>query len=160
MPFIKEKFPSYNDYGLADMSTVYGKESLEKSLHYAATTFATSYIENLGGMKFNIQQIDALAQFSSVNSILIDDFNKDGNLDVVLSGNLYQAEVETPRNDSGYGAFLEGNGKGGFKALFPNQSGLFVKGDVKNAAIINTPTNANKRIIFGKNDDEVQVVEY
>ena len=67
-------------------------------------------------MKFNIQQIDDLAHFSTVHSKLMTDFNKDGNLDVVLSGNLYQAEVETPRNDSGYGDYLEGKGKEGFEA--------------------------------------------
>ena len=160
MPFIKKKFPNYNKYGLADMSAVYGKENLEKSLHYSAITFATSFIENLGDMKFNIQQIDALAQFSSVNSILIDDFNEDGNLDAVLSGNLYQAEVETPRNDASYGIFLEGNGKGQFTSRFPNESGLFVKGDVKNSGIINTASKKNKRIVFGKNNGVVQFVEY
>ena len=160
MPFIKKKFPSYNDYGLADMSKVYGKENLQNSLHYAATTFATSYVENLGDMKFDIREIEGIAQFSSVNSILINDYNGDGNLDVVLSGNLYQAEVETPRNDAGYGVLLEGNGKGQFVSKFPYESGLFVKGDVKNAAIINTSIKSQKRLIFGKNDGFIQVVEY
>jgi hypothetical protein len=159
MPFIKKKFPSYNDYGLADMSKVYGEDNLEKSLHYAATTFATSYIENLGNMKFDIRKIEGIAQFSSVNSILINDFNKDGHLDAVLSGNLYQAEIETPRNDAGYGVLLEGNGKGQFTSKIPYESGLFVKGDVKNAAMINTPFK-NKRMLFGKNDAAVQFVEY
>jgi enediyne biosynthesis protein E4 len=160
MPFIKEKFPSYNEYGLADMSSVFGAEDLENSLHYAATTFATVYVENLGDFKFKPRKIEGIAQFSSVNSILIDDFNKDGNLDVVLSGNLYQAEIETPRNDAGFGVLLEGNGKGQFTSRFSNESGLFVKGDVKNATIINTQSKTSKRIIFGKNDDAVQFVEY
>lgn len=160
MPFIKEKFPSYHEYGIADMPTVYGKENLENALHYSANTFATSYIENLGNLKFKTHELEGIAQFSSVNSILIDDFNEDGNLDAVLSGNLYQAEVETPRNDAGYGVLLEGNGKGQFISRFPNQSGLFVKGDVKNASIINTASKKSKRIVFAKNDNAIQVVEY
>lgn len=160
MPFIKDKFPTYNDFGLANMSTVYGPENLEEALHYSANTFATTYFENTGNANFKAHQIDGIAQFSSVNSILIDDFNKDGNLDALLSGNLYQSEVETPRNDAGYGVFLEGNGSGQFISHFPNQSGLFVKGDVKNAGIVNTPSNDRKRIIFGKNDGTVQFVEY
>ncbi|MEQ6121252.1 VCBS repeat-containing protein [Reichenbachiella sp. MALMAid0571] len=160
MPFIKKKFPSYNDYGLADISTVYGEEDLKKSLHYAATTFATSYVENLGNFKFKVTKLDGITQFSSVNSILIDDFNNDGNLDALLSGNLYQAEVETPRNDAGYGVLLEGNGKGEFTSKFPYESGLFVKGDVKNAGILKTPSESGKKIVFAKNDDKLQVVGY
>ena len=160
MPFIKEKFPSYHEFGMADMPTVYGEENLENALHYSANTFATSYIENLGNFKFKTHELEGIAQFSSVNSILVEDFNGDGNLDALLSGNLYQSEVETPRNDAGYGVLLEGNGRGGFTSRLPNKSGLFVKGDVKNAVIVNTPSNDRKRIIFGKNDGVVQFVEY
>ena len=160
MPFIKEKFPNYHDFGLADLHTVYGAEELRSALHYAATSFATTYVENMGNWKFKTSEIKGIAQFSSVNSILIDDFNNDGNLDAVLSGNLYQSEVETPRNDAGYGVLLEGNGNGQFTSYMPYQNGLFVKGDVKKACILNTVSNNKKRILFGKNDDNIQVVEY
>ena len=68
--------------------------------------------------------------------------------------------METPRNDAGYGVLLEGNGKGQFTYRFPNESGLFVKGDVKNAMIVNTPSSDRKLIIFGKNDGVVQFIEY
>ena len=68
--------------------------------------------------------------------------------------------METLRIDAGYGVLMEGNGKGQFTSRLPNESGLFVKGDVKNAMIENTPFNDKKRIIFGKNDGVVQFVEY
>ena len=160
MPFINKKFPNYNAYGVADMSAVFGSDVLEKAIHYKASTFATSYIENLGDFKFNVHKIDGIAQLSSVNSILIDDFNGDGNLDALLSGNLYQSEVETTRNDASYGVFLEGDGHGNFLSCFPYESGLYVKGDVKNARILKHNAKGKRRIVFGKNDDELQVVAY
>ena len=160
MPFIKNKFPKYNDYGLADMSEVFGADILGKSLHYKASTFATVYIENLGNFKFIFHKIEGNAQFSSVNSILIDDFNEDGTLDALLSGNMYQSEVETTRNDASYGVLLLGNGKGQFSSLFPYESGLFVTGDVKNAGILNTVSQGKKQIVFGKNDEKLQFIEY
>ena len=61
MPFIKEKFPSYHEFGIADMPTVYGKENLENALHYSANTFATSYIENLGNLKFKTHELEGLS---------------------------------------------------------------------------------------------------
>lgn len=90
----------------------------------------------------------------------MEDFNRDDNLDALLSGNLYQSEVETPKNDASYGVLLIGNGKGQFSAPFPYESGLFVKGDVKHASIINTSSKNKRRILFAKNDSEIQIVEY
>src|SRR5690606_2676592 len=138
------------DFGMADLSTVYGAEELRKATHYKATTFGTTYVENLGDFKFKTHDLKGLSQFSSVNSILIEDFDRDGHLDALLSGNLYQSEVETPRNDAGYGAFLKGNGKGQFTALHPNESGLLVRGDVKNAGLLNSITGTGKCIVFAK----------
>ncbi|MCM4151616.1 hypothetical protein DHD05_08445 [Arenibacter sp. N53] len=160
MPFIKEKFPSYHDFGMADLTTVYGIEELKKATHYKATTFATTYVENLGNFQFKTHIIDGPVQFSSVNSILIDDYDQDGNLDALLSGNLYQSEVETPRNDAGYGVFLKGNGKGRFSTLYPNNSGLLVRGDVKSAGILRTRNLNGKLVVFAKNSDKLQFVEY
>jgi len=45
--------------------------------------------------------------------------------------NLYQSEVETPRNDASYGVVLKGNGKGQFQPFYPSSSGLLVKGELK-----------------------------
>ncbi|MCK5699513.1 MAG: VCBS repeat-containing protein, partial [Cyclobacteriaceae bacterium] len=122
MPFINKKFSTYNAYGAADMTAVFGSDVLAKALHYRASTFATSYFENLGDFKFNVHIIEGIAQLSSVNSILIDDFNGDGNIDALLSGNLYQSEVETIRNDASFGVFLEGDGQGNFSLRFPYES--------------------------------------
>ncbi|PCJ94794.1 MAG: hypothetical protein COA50_10395 [Flavobacteriaceae bacterium] len=160
MPLVKEKFPSYHEFAIADISKVYGKENLENALHYSTTTFATAYIENLGYFKFKAHKIEGATQFSSVNSILIDDFNVDGYPDALLSGNLYQSEVETPRSDASYGVLLTGNGKGQFKTLLPNQSGLFIKGDVKNASILNTALENKKILVFGTNNEPLQLIEY
>ncbi len=160
MPFIKQKFPTYNEYGLAELTEVYGEEKLENSLHYQATNFATSYVENLGDFKFKIKTIVGMAQLSSVNNILIRDFNKDGNLDALLTGNLYGAEVETPRNDASYGLLLTGDGHGEFKSLFADESGLMIKGEVKHASVVKIPSKDVEFIVFGKNNDQVQVVEY
>ena len=38
-----------------------------------------------------------------VNQIVVKDFNNDTKLDIVIAGNLYSSEVETPRNDASNG---------------------------------------------------------
>ncbi len=59
------------------------------------------------------------AQLSSINGMIIDDFDKDGNLDILAAGNLFDMEIVTPRNDGGVGVFLKGDGKGNFAVVPP-----------------------------------------
>jgi hypothetical protein len=160
MPFIKKKFPTYNEFARADLIKVYGSENLIASLHYQANIFSTVYIENLGDFNFKVKKLPQKVQFSSVNSIVIDDFNGDGNLDAVLGGNLYGSEVETPRNDASYGVALLGNGDGSFRALFPYESGLFVKGDVTQVRKLTPTVSGNKYLLFAINDGPIQFITY
>src|SRR5690606_40306799 len=108
--------------------------------------------------KVVMHQLPNLAQISSINQILVDDYNNDGNLDVLIAGNLHVSEVETPRNDAGYGLFLKGDGKGDFKAVPVTESGFFVPGDVKDMAQIKV--GDKNFIIAAKNSDYLQFIEY
>ena len=158
IPSLKKKFPTYNDFGNATLKDVYGI-NLENSLHYNATTFSTSYIENLGDGKFKISVLPNLAQISSVNGIILEDYNNDGFKDVLIAGNLYASEIETPRNDAGYGLLLTGNGKGKFMPVPNDQSGLFLKGDVKKLKNITLKGKTKASILVAKNNDYLQLIE-
>ena len=156
IPGIKQKFKDYNSFSEATLVDVYTKKSLESSLHYQVKSFASVYLENQGG-KFTTHQLPIEAQFSSINQILVDDFDNDGNLDALIAGNLYASEVETPRNDASFGVFLKGDGKGNLKAIKPTESGVFIKGDTKDLAEINV--KGQKYIIVAKNDDYLQFIK-
>ncbi|MET2985614.1 VCBS repeat-containing protein [Aureibaculum conchae] len=158
MPFIKKKFKSYHEFASAELIDVYGKENIDAALKYEANTFATSYFENDGKGNFTIKQLPMQAQTTAITSIISEDVNQDGNLDLLLFGNIYGFEVETPRQDAGYGFYLEGDGKGNFKPLMPYKSGLYVKGDVANAQLINLSDNL-KVIGVAKNDDYFQLIK-
>ncbi len=157
IPSIKEKFENYETFAEASLVDVYSKKDLENSLHYQVKSFASIYLENKDG-KFIIHKLPNLAQISSINQILIDDYDKDGHLDALIAGNLYASEVETPRNDAGYGLFLKGNGKGNFNAVPVTKSGFFVPGDVKDMATIKV--GFKSYIIAAKNNDYLQFIEY
>ncbi|MEE9361701.1 MAG: VCBS repeat-containing protein [Cellulophaga sp.] len=157
MHFIKNKFPTYNDFGQATLNDVYG-DVLESSLKYSANTFASSYIENLGDGTFKINDLPNEAQFSSVNDIILKDIDHDGFKDIILVGNLFASEIETPRNDAGYGLLLKGNGQGEFTPISPTESGIFVRGDTKIMKPIRLGKNMKLGIIFAKNNDFMQLI--
>ena len=160
MPFIKRKFPDYESFGKATLLEVYGQESIQAATNYAATTFATSYFENLGNGVFQVKHLPNQAQVSSVNAILSKDFDGDGFLDLLIGGNLYNSEVETPRNDASVGLFLKGMGDGNFEAVPSHKSGLSIKGEVRDMRFLNLENKETPAILVTKNNDLLQVLEY
>jgi hypothetical protein len=156
MPGIKRKFEDYASFSTATLEDVYTDEYLEESLHYQITSFASVYLENKDGTLI-AHPLPNLAQASSINQILVDDFDKDGHLDALIAGNLYSSEVETPRNDASNGLFLKGDGAGNFEAIPNISTGLYANGDVKDLAIIQ---HSGERIVLvAKNSDYMQLIK-
>ena len=135
IPAIEMKFKDYHSFAVSNLTDIYGEKNLENALHYQATTFASVFIENKGQEEWAMRPLPALAQISNINDFLVEDIDKDGNLDVILAGNLYDAEVETPRNDASLGLFLKGDGQGHFEALDMAQSGLYLAGNVRSFGV-------------------------
>jgi hypothetical protein len=156
IPVLKERFPKNNPFSAATLSDIFGDSALTDALHYQVYTFASSYIENLGNGKFGMVPLDNLAQISNQNAILTEDVDQDGNMDIIMAGNLYATEVETIRNDAGIGILLKGDGSGNFRpAPFP-ESGLYADGDIKNMGWMKT--SSGKIMVCAKNGDEIQLI--
>ncbi len=147
IPKIDTEFPTYESFGDANLSDIYGAK-LQKALYYAAENFASLYIENRGKGDFKARVLPNEAQISSINNILIDDYDRDGNMDILISGNLYASEIETPRNDAGMGLFLKGDGHGHFEPVPLLESGFFAPHDAK----------AMAKIALGKGRDKKQLI--
>ncbi len=157
IPSLKNKFPTFESFGNSNLNDIYGND-LEKALNLKAFTFASYYAENKDGQDFKLYKLPALAQTSSINNILIEDFDNDDNLDLIISGNLYESEIETPRNDAGIGLFLKGNGKGSFQPINVNQSGFYAPHNAKDMKILKLGNN--KVILVGNNNHNLQIIKY
>ncbi len=136
MPDIKKIMPTYHDFGSSTVSEIYGSELLKESLHLSAYNFKSGILRNNGNGQFEFIPFPELAQLSSINAILTKDLDGDGQDEVILSGNLYTSEIETPRNDAGYGLVLRNDNNGKFSVINADQSGLFLPGDVKSMKFI------------------------
>ena len=157
VPVIKEKFPTYDLFSSATIDEVYGAKALKQALHYEVTSFASVYAENLGGGRFDFRALPNEAQIAPINDILTGDFDRDGHMDLVVAGNLYVSEIETPRADAGIGLFLRGDGKGGFTPVPARESGLFLPYDVKALELIDSPQG--QLILSGNNNDFLRVTQ-
>ncbi|RMG59560.1 MAG: hypothetical protein D6722_22060 [Bacteroidetes bacterium] len=139
MPALANKFPTYNAFAAATLAEVYGNKNLEQALRYEANRFGSVYIENLGSGRFRIQDLPVMAQIAPIQATVLEDMDGDGQRDIVLAGNLYGAEIETPRADAGLGLWLRGQGQGQFEAVPTRQSGLSLPDDVRALRLIRTP---------------------
>lgn len=154
LPRVRGRFADYASYATASLEEVLGETALETAHTYTVRTFASSVLLNQGGTTLERHPLPREAQFSSVNGFVVDDFNGDGNTDVVLAGNLYEVEPRTPRNDAGNGLVLKGDGKGRFTPLEISQSGLFAPGNVKAVAGAQTPQGS--LVLVANNDGRLQ----
>ena len=153
IPAIKTKFQDYDAFSIATLEDVYTEPDLENSLHYFTKTFSSVYLENTGN-SFVMNKLPVLAQLSSINKILSIDIDKDGYKDIIVSGNMYNSEVETPRNDGSVGVYLKYTPDSGFESVSTQKSGLFINGDVKDMEFITL--NNTDYIISAKNDDLIE----
>ena len=157
VPLIGKKFATYERFAAASLVDVYGADNLRSALHYQATTFASAYLENRGDGRFVRHDLPNQAQVSNINDILIEDFNRDGNLDLLVAGNLYASEVETPRNDAGVGLLLTGDGQGGFESVPTYESGIVLPYDVKKLAMVNVNASKRLHVMAAVNDGPLRV---
>lgn len=153
-PEIAEKFHKYEDFGKASIFEVYG-DRLKDALHYEAKNFATCALINQGG-KFEFIPLPNEAQIAPTNGIVLKDFDKDGNLDLLLGGNLFVSEVETGRADAGRGMYLKGKGNGSFSAAAFTNSGLRLTGDLKDIAAIKI--GDHHQYIVSNNNGNTQLI--
>ncbi|MDW3195904.1 MAG: VCBS repeat-containing protein [Cytophagales bacterium] len=157
IPAIKYKYKDYNSFAEATLIDIYTEDDLDASLHLKAYTFASMYLQNDQGQSFQMSKLPNEVQISNINSILPGDFNGDGNMDMILAGNMHTSEIETTRNDASYGAFLEGDGAGNFKAIPYSESGFYINGEVKDMEVI--ATGEKEVVIAARNNGPLEILE-
>jgi hypothetical protein len=151
MPFVNEKFTSFEQFAQADIDQILGREKL-KGLHLKAYSFASAIFENNGDNSFTKHELPYQVQWSTARSIVAEDINEDGIMDLIIAGNMFPVEVETTRADASPGWVLIGKGDFNFEVLYPDESGFFVPGDVR--AIKSISVGDRKCILVAQNDDK------
>jgi enediyne biosynthesis protein E4 len=98
------------------------------------------------------------AQYTPVYAIAAGDFDHDGICDIVLGGNQYRSKPEAGINDAGYGLFLKGEPGFKWKPLSQGESGLFVRGQIRD---METMMVKDKNIlVIALNNNKLSFYEY
>ena len=154
----KKRFQDYRSFAGAGFSDVLKPHDKKNTTELKASVLTSSFVENRGDGTFAIRPLPLMCQVAPVYGMLTQDFDGDGNLDIVLTGNQYSAEPVFGNYDASNGLYLRGNGKGDFTPLPTMQSGLFLNGDQK--SIVNIFIDATPTLVAGANSGPLKAYRY
>jgi hypothetical protein len=133
---MRSKFQNYKSFAMATIDKLFSPEQMKKALIRKAVNFKSSLCRNDGNGHFTLIPLPMQAQISVLNGMITDDFDGDGNLDVLINGNDWGTEVSVGRYDALNGLLLKGNGKGNFTPETITESGIYIPGNGKALAAL------------------------
>ncbi len=140
---IRKKYPHYKSFAGQTVEEVFaGKLTNTKKL--SAATLSTMVLVYRNG-KYEPLHLPAAIQWAPVFSWLTGDFNNDGFCDIIAGGNFKNVQPYEGSYDAGYGTLLLGNGNLTFIVLNMFQSGINIKGEIRD---IKTIKMAGGKIMF------------
>lgn len=152
------KFPFYRDYAPKTFNEVFTRDQLKNAIVVRSECFETSYLENKGNSKFERKAMPVECQFAPVFGMIAGDYNQDGHIDILMTGNSYSTEVSTGNYDAMSGLLLTGDGKGNFHPVKSGITGFNASGDSKGMAQINLGDHSSE-ILVANNNDSLQSYE-
>ena len=155
---LRQKFPDYEKYANATINDIFSKDQIENAKKLNVNYLHTTWLENVNG-KFITRSLPIQSDFAPVYSICANDFNGDGNVDLLLCGNIDNARIRIGKIDANYGVLLVGDGKGSFKYVNQVESGLSIKGNVRDILKIDTQ-NGNRLLLIGVNNSAPITLKY
>lgn len=157
MPGLRNKFPRFKYYADATIEEVLSPEEVANAHRVEAYTMENSMFKMEGG-KYTQNPFPNEAQVSNVFDILSDDFNGDGNKDLLMVGNHLWAEVESGAYDASKGFVFLGNDRGEFEFLPNRIHGLWATEEARKVRKIQL-ANGKQLILVANSHGPLQTFE-
>ena len=138
---LQKRFPDFESFKKADIHAIFTEEELEKATILETNQLKTVLLINQGNFEFESLALPAEVQFSPVYAITTADFDKDGDEDILMGGNLFYVLPEMGIYDGSYGAYLENQGNHQF--VFKKESGFRVKGEIRDLVLLDDKVLVN-----------------
>ena len=151
---LKKRFPDYESFKDADMTKIFDSNQIEGSRVFEVNNLETSIFINKGNFNFKKISIPKEVQFSPIYAINSNDFDNDGDKDIIMGGNLYTVKPEVGIYDASYGIYLENKGNENF-VFHKGGKGFFLKGEIRDIIITD-----KKEILVSRNKDSLTLFKF
>ncbi|MEX2462773.1 MAG: VCBS repeat-containing protein, partial [Balneolaceae bacterium] len=153
IPDITNRVRSYRDFASKQLHELFDQKKLDEALKKQIYELRSIVLLNRGDGTYHKEYLPFDAQLFPVKSILAGDITGNGFDDLLLAGNIYDVKPSIGgRQDAGYGLLLTGDGTGSFKPIYYQESGFFVKGEVRSILPLNEQ-NGDYHIIVARNNN-------
>ena len=155
IPSLANKFSTYKGFAAATLQDIYTPERLKAVKKFSVSHLETSIFWNDGKGNFSPEALSWEAQLAPSFGVVVQDFDGDGQVDIVLAQNFFSPQRETGRMAGGLSLLLRGRKEGGrtiFEPVWPNRSGVNVSGDSKSLTTPDLDGDGHPDLSFGIND--------
>ena len=147
---MSQKFPDYKSYSNAKLTDIFPAAAIAGAGHLRADCLKTVLLKRGADGRFHEWELPVETQYSPVYTITVCDFDRDGNKDLLLCGNVTHARLRFGKYDANYGVLLKGDGKGRFRYVEQSVSGFHLRGDVRSVL------DWQGTLLFGVNGEGVR----
>ncbi len=152
-PALKKQNLKHSEYAKKSIQELFSKELISKSTQKTFNYCQSVVAINEGNGKFRVEPLPQQVQLSSVNAIALTDLNNDNRPDIVMGGNKFGFPPQFGRLDASYGHVILNQGNGKLSYMEPKQSGMLIRGEVKDIKVI------GKYLIAAINNDKPVVYQ-
>lgn len=152
IPILRRTVLTFRDYATKTYDSQFSPAVRKKSISYKVNYLESAVLWNERN-SYSLTALPHEAQVSPVFGIIADDLDADGNTDIWLGGNFYSLKPQVGRHDASRGVFLKGGRNRSFTYQQQPHDGLYVTGEVRDAAIIHSVQA--KRMIVARNNAKV-----
>ena len=150
IPSLKKKYLYYKDYASANMTDLFGSDVYQTALIKELRELSSAiYWGSDNG--FTKNNLAPEIQYANVSSILLEDTDNNGTIDIVLGGNQSKIKPQFGPLESSNGWILKQQKNG----IFEKPASLGVKGEIR--SIISFKNKDQYSIILGINNDSIKI---
>ena len=147
-------YPTYKSFAGQSVQDIFSPEQLQRATYLTAVQLQSVVGFNDGQGHFRLQSLPFEAQLAPMYGIAVTDINGDGEMELLLGGNLYEAKPEVGRYDASYGAVFDAK----LRARPWAETGFWVSGPVRNIAPLSFGDQS--MLIVALNNDSLRVFAY
>lgn len=154
IPTMTRTFTTFDAYAKASTADLLSGRDTAAMTTMQVDEFASGVLINTSG-RFTFAPFDDLAQIAPITEMLIDDIDRDGDPDVIMTGNTRTSDADVIGYDAGMGLIMRNEGGGKLKPLTAKESGFVVYGEGRDLGIVRTPTT--RMLIVARNSSAARL---
>ena len=149
MPQFRPKYIDFKSYADVSLEELFSSSELKNAAHLSANYMKSLLLLSTPEHKLKAVELPQEVQNAPIYAATAVDANKDGKMDLIISGNNSHYKIRLGKFDANYGQLLINDGKGKFSYITQPRSGLHLNGDIRSSIFI------NNHLIFGRNNNSI-----